>query len=319
MFHPELRLLRCLVAVAEESSVTRAAARLNLSQPTVSGQLKDLETQLGFTLFERSTRSIAPTRELMKLLPLAKRVTEAADNLQGAVETMQKDRATRFRLGAAMYSLDFPERISLTDAFVSGTPDIDFRIDNRLQHSQVRDLALGQLDIAFLLGIPVAALDPEPEPGKVANEVQYSDTFERIVLGSRKVDLLVPENSELAIGTGPLDPTALRGQTVAMMSMEHGSSFIDPISTCLTAAGARLVVPPEGNALAVQRHAARHGICGVSTGWFPPLPGQVVRDVKGLDVRLDFSLVLGSAPSAAAMRFFAFAREWVAANGLPAK
>lgn len=315
MFHPELRLLKCLVAVAEEGSVTRAARRLNLSQPTVSGQLKDLETQLGFSLFVRSTRSITPTPELLNILPLARQVTDAAESLQSAVETMQQERATRFRLGAAMYSLDFPERITLTEAFATSDPGIDFEIDNRLQHSQIRDLAEGQLDIAFLLGIPVAVLDPEPESGKIANEVQYPDTFERIVLGSRKIGLLVPEKSKLAAGTGALDPTALRGQTVAMMSMEHGSRFIDPIAAFLTGAGAHLVVPPEGNALAAQRYAARHGLCGVSIGWFPPLPGQLARHVKGLDIQLDFSLVLGTAPTAAAMRFFAFAREWIAANG----
>ncbi|MCB2050477.1 MAG: LysR family transcriptional regulator [Novosphingobium sp.] len=314
MFHPELRLLKCLVAIAEEGSITRAAKRLNLTQPTVSGQLKDLETQLGFSLFTRSTRSVTPTRELGKVLPLAQQVTSAAEHLQTVVEAMQQKRATHFRLGAAMYSLDFPERVKLTDAFCDQFPAITFQIDNRLQHSQIRDLMAGHLDIAFLLGVPVKHLDPEPEAGVIANEVQYPDTFDRIVLASRQVGLLIPEGSPLAHGESPIEPGQLREQKIAMMSKEHGSAFIDPLAAFLRAAGAELFVPPEGNALAVQRYAARHNICGIGIGWFPPLPGQAFRHVKGLEQSVEFSLVLGTSPTAAAIRFFDFAKVRVTAQ-----
>ena len=59
----ELRHLRCFLAIAEESSVTRAAARLHLTQPAVSRSLAALEKHLGTRLVDRSTHHLALTAE----------------------------------------------------------------------------------------------------------------------------------------------------------------------------------------------------------------------------------------------------------------
>ena len=52
----ELRHLRYFCAVAEEQSFTRAAHNLHVSQSGVSGQVRDLEKELGVTLFHRTQR-----------------------------------------------------------------------------------------------------------------------------------------------------------------------------------------------------------------------------------------------------------------------
>jgi len=54
----ELRVLRYFLTVVNERNISRAAETLHISQPTISRQLKDLEAELGVTLFERGSRSI---------------------------------------------------------------------------------------------------------------------------------------------------------------------------------------------------------------------------------------------------------------------
>lgn len=57
----ELRVLRYFQAVVNELNISRAAERLHVSQPTISRQLKDLENELGVTLFDRNGHNLKLT------------------------------------------------------------------------------------------------------------------------------------------------------------------------------------------------------------------------------------------------------------------
>jgi DNA-binding transcriptional LysR family regulator len=74
-----LRRLECFVAVAEEGSFTRAARRLNLSQPSLSQQIRRLERELGGELIERLPRGIRLTAAGSAFLPQAEAAVRAAD------------------------------------------------------------------------------------------------------------------------------------------------------------------------------------------------------------------------------------------------
>jgi len=74
-----LRELRYFVAAAEESTVTAAAARLFVSQPALSKQLRALERRLGFELFERQPRGLTLTNQGSALLPVVRDLLAAWD------------------------------------------------------------------------------------------------------------------------------------------------------------------------------------------------------------------------------------------------
>ncbi|MFJ4631623.1 LysR family transcriptional regulator [Streptomyces sp. NPDC088847] len=80
----EPRLLRAFLAVAEELHFTRAAARLYVAQQALSRDVRRLERELGVELFVRSTRQVALTADGERLVPYARRVLGAQEELLAA-------------------------------------------------------------------------------------------------------------------------------------------------------------------------------------------------------------------------------------------
>jgi LysR family transcriptional regulator, benzoate and cis,cis-muconate-responsive activator of ben and cat genes len=88
MPHVEQRELRYFVAVAEELHFTRAAARLEISQPPLSATIARLEAKLGTQLLTRDSRNVALTPAGKELLRRARRILSDIDAAIEAVRNM---------------------------------------------------------------------------------------------------------------------------------------------------------------------------------------------------------------------------------------
>ncbi len=95
----ELRHLRYFVTAAEEGSVSRAAARLNISQPAVSRQLRDLEDELGVKLFERQPQGLRVTESGETALTHARDLLRRANIMVSALKRLSDKPRKALRVG----------------------------------------------------------------------------------------------------------------------------------------------------------------------------------------------------------------------------
>lgn len=94
-----LRDLRYLLAVAEHEHFGRAAEACGISQPTLSVQLRKLEEVLGVTLFERGSKTVAPTAACEMLIGHVRAAVAEADAIVAVARSLHDPLAGRIRLG----------------------------------------------------------------------------------------------------------------------------------------------------------------------------------------------------------------------------
>lgn len=97
----EIRVLRYFLEVAREESITKAAQYLHISQPTLSKQLKDLETELGKKLFVRSNYSIKLTGEGMLLRKRTEDILQMVDKTTDEFKALDEIAGGDIQLGCA--------------------------------------------------------------------------------------------------------------------------------------------------------------------------------------------------------------------------
>jgi LysR family hydrogen peroxide-inducible transcriptional activator len=94
-----LRDLRYIVAVADFGHFGRAAEACNVSQPTLSGQIRKLEEELGLVIFERVGHSVRPTSPGEQILAHARRALAAAEDIVSVAEAARDPLAGPLHLG----------------------------------------------------------------------------------------------------------------------------------------------------------------------------------------------------------------------------
>ncbi|MEV0252397.1 LysR family transcriptional regulator [Nocardia sp. NPDC050712] len=156
----ELRQLRYFVTVVEEANFTRAAARLHLTQPGLSAQIRQLERELGQPLLERGARAVTLTPVGAAVLPHARAALAAAEQVTRTVDEFTGLLRGQVRLGfvsgVAGENFDLPAVLA---GFHADHPEVGISLGEHTSEAMLDALRHGDLDIA-LIGLTGAALDP---------------------------------------------------------------------------------------------------------------------------------------------------------------
>lgn len=143
----ELRHLSYFVAVAEEGSFNRAAARLLLSQPSLSRQIRDLERELGKTLLERSAQGVAPTPAGVALLAHGRRLLQLATATRRVVADTAAPGEVVLGVPPTVSGEWF---LAVVEALRTRPLPVSLRVSEAYSVEQIRLLRDGRIDIGLV-------------------------------------------------------------------------------------------------------------------------------------------------------------------------
>jgi LysR family transcriptional regulator, low CO2-responsive transcriptional regulator len=261
MLHTQLRAFH---AVARNGSFTQAARELNVSQPTLSAEVKALEDRYAVLAFLRSRRKVELTPFGDSLFAITRRLfaveQEAIELLEGSRDLVEG----QIHIGA-----DGPfHAVPLIAAFSARHPGPRVKLSVGNAESITRDLLALRLDIAVLAN---PSIDPQ---------------FFAIPLGRDPIQLMLPAEHRLA-RQETVDVRELENETVLLR--EPGSMTRRVVEGELAELEIRLRSIVEIASREAQREAvaAGLGIAFVSLAEFPPDPRLKIRPLAGCRMKID--------------------------------
>jgi DNA-binding transcriptional LysR family regulator len=169
MLRYTLRQLEYLVAVAEEGSISAAADRVNVSPPSISVAIGQIETQLGLALFvRRQAQGLSLTQAGRQIVEQAQHVLAEAERLNSLAARISGQVRGTLHVGCM---LTFAQVVlpQLRRGFVVSFPDVVFRQSEEHQSNLIHGLRRGRLDVVLtydleippdLSFVPLASLPP---------------------------------------------------------------------------------------------------------------------------------------------------------------
>lgn len=254
-------LLLHFAAVAEHLSFRAAADALRVDQATLSRRIRQLEEQLGFRLFERTTRSVALTPEGEELLPAAADLARAQDRAALAIDSLVSRNASVLRLGTHPYVYWSPQLRAITGRFATDAPGTSTRSTSGTSRRHVERLLNGSLDVALITdALPFDGIETLP-----VMEVQPN--------------LLLPVDHAMA-GRTSIALNEVHALSIAIVQPVRERGDFDHIYGSFFTHGAHAVAVSEGPP-ALVHYAAADGLAMISLRpqEMPPPAGFVRRPV----------------------------------------
>jgi DNA-binding transcriptional LysR family regulator len=151
--NPSFRQLRVFAEVAQHGSMARAAEALHLSPPAISMQIKDLETQVGLPLFDRSGRKVALSTAGEYFLVHARRMLATLKDADDAMARLQRLERGALTIGLVSTAKYFVPQ--LLARFHEEHPGVDVRLRVVGNRSQLVELMQsGEVDLSVMGGAP---------------------------------------------------------------------------------------------------------------------------------------------------------------------
>ena len=146
----DLRRLRYLVTVADEGHMTRAAERLGIQQPPLTRQIRQLEAELGVTLFERLPRGMQATEAGRVVVEEARDVLARAERIRETAQRAARGEQGRLAVGYTSSAAFHPFVTQQIRAFRATRPGVVLALAEDGTPELVSGLKEERLDVAFL-------------------------------------------------------------------------------------------------------------------------------------------------------------------------
>jgi len=288
----ELRHLRYVITVAEELHFGRAAQRLNISQPPLSQQIRQLEQELGVRLFNRTNRQVQLTEAGRRFVEEARLVLIQADHAaKVAVRTSQGE------IGHLTVATVTAEKTVVVDTlrlFAKRYPDVHLELRSLSTPAQTQALREGRIQIGFVV-LPVD-----------------DATFSTEIVAREPLVVALPEHHHLAARQKvPLG--ALGGERSILFPRPLSPGYYDQIIAWCRNAGFSLNVVHEMDNIYTSLALVEAGL-GVSL--FPASiqnvsrKGIVFREIQGPIPMVECAVVYRPGPqSSVVMSFLNVVRE----------
>ncbi|MEG3618132.1 LysR family transcriptional regulator [Magnetovibrio sp. PR-2] len=156
--HVTIRQLEAFTAVARNLSFTRAAEELNLTQPAVSMQIKQLESQVGQSLFEHMGKKIFLTEAGREVRQYARKILQQVDDMEAGLDSLKGLERGTLSISVATTAHYFaPKLLSIFCERYSG---VDVKLDVTNRESLVSQLENNTVDLV-IMGRPPETVDVE--------------------------------------------------------------------------------------------------------------------------------------------------------------
>lgn len=185
----DLKQLRYFTAIVEEGSISKAADSLFMTQPPLSKQMANLESELGCELFKRGARNIQLTEEGKLLYKKALEMLEMKEVITDSIKNLKAEKET-LRIGIVS-SVVNTSSVDLLSSFMRQYPNVDLELFEQDTYALLERLERGSIQAAVLRSpyqsVPYACVN------------LYSE--EIIAYGSDREEMSLDELSQLSLIT----------------------------------------------------------------------------------------------------------------------